>query len=49
MINKEFRSLLNSLSQEEMVELHIMDPYFLYTFCYMLTLEIQLEKQNSFS
>ena len=46
MINKEFRSLLNSLSSEEIIELSLMDSHFLDTFCYMLTLEIQVEKEN---
>jgi len=46
MISKEFRSLLNSLTSEEIIELHMMDPSFLDTFCYMLTLELQIEKEN---
>jgi hypothetical protein len=46
MISKEFRSLLNSLTSEEIIELHMMDPLFLDTFCYMLTLELQIEKEN---
>lgn len=46
MINREFRSLLNSLSSEEIIELCLMDYNFLDTFCYMLTLEIQVEKEN---
>jgi hypothetical protein len=49
MVNKEFRSLFNSLSSEEIIELSLMDPDFLSTFCYMLTLEIQSNKENLIS
>ncbi len=49
MISKEFRNLFNSLTSEEIVELHMMDPYFLDTFCYMLTLELQVNKENIIS
>lgn len=43
--NKEFRSLLNSLTDEEIIELYSIDYNFLDTFCYMLTLEIQSGKE----
>lgn len=46
MINKEFRNLFNSLTSEEIMELHLMDPYFLEIFCYMLTLELQTDREN---
>lgn len=46
MISKEFRNLFNSLTSEEVIELHMMDPYFLETFCYMLTLELQVDREN---
>jgi|TARA_R100000081_G_C4820201_1_gene179170 hypothetical protein len=46
MISKEFRSLFNSLSQEEIIELHLIDPEFLSIFCYMLTLELQNERES---
>tara|TARA_B100000927_G_C16154763_1_gene344852 strand:- start:340 stop:501 length:162 start_codon:yes stop_codon:yes gene_type:complete len=43
MISHEFRLLLKDLSTEEIFNLHRLDPYFLDTFCYMITLEIQSE------
>ena len=46
MIDREFRNLLNSLTSEEIIELHMMDPYFLEIFCYMLTLELQINREN---
>jgi hypothetical protein len=45
-MNREFTSLLNDLSTEEIQELSLIDPSFLDTFCYMLTLELQLEREK---
>lgn len=46
MISREFRNLFNSLSDKEIVELAFYDPFFLENFCYMLTLELQINKEN---
>tara|TARA_R100000908_G_C3607943_1_gene59645 strand:+ start:164 stop:322 length:159 start_codon:yes stop_codon:yes gene_type:complete len=46
MIKNEFRFLFNTLSDEEIIDLHLLDPYFLDIFCYMLTLEVQTEREN---
>ena len=46
MISREFRNLFNSLSDQEIVELSFYDPLFLENFCYMLTLELQINKEN---
>lgn len=45
-MNREFTSLLNDLSSEEIQELSLIDPEFLDIFCYMLTLELQLDKEK---
>ncbi len=45
-MNKEFTSLLNDLSSEEIQELSLIDPDFLKVFCYMLTLELQIDREN---
>jgi len=45
LISKEFRNIFNSLSDQEIIELSFYDPYFLETFCYMLTLELQTNKE----
>ena len=42
-----FKGLLDSLEEHELSDLGYMDPYFLYKFCYMLSLEIELEKQTN--
>ena len=44
MVVNGFKGLLESLDNQELSELGYMDPFFLYKFCYMLTLEIELEK-----
>ena len=41
-----FKGLLDNLEEHELTDLGYMDPYFLYKFCYMLSLEIELEKQT---
>ena len=41
-----FKGLLDNLEEQELTDLGYMDPYFLYKFCYMLSLEIELEKQT---
>ncbi len=46
MISNEFRLLFNSLNDEEIIELHLLDPFFLETFCYMLTLELQFNREK---
>ena len=46
MISREFRNLFNSLSDQEIVELAFYDPFFLENFCYMLTLELQINREN---
>ena len=47
MIRNEFRFLFNTLSEDEIIDLHLLDPYFLDIFCYMLTLEVQIERERN--
>ena len=44
MVVNGFKGLLDSLDNQELSELGYLDPFFLYKFCYMLSLEIELEK-----
>ena len=46
MLSNGFISLINSLTNEDIIELCSHDPGFLYNFCYMLSLESQLLKEN---
>ena len=46
MVINGFKGLLDSLDNQELSELGYLDPFFLYKFCYMLSLEIELEKQT---
>jgi len=39
-----FKGLLETIDNQELSELGCLDPFFFYRFCYMLTLEIELEK-----
>jgi len=39
-----FKGLLETMDNQELSELGCLDPFFFYRFCYMLTLEIELEK-----
>ena len=46
MLSSGFISLINSLTNEEIVELCLHDPNFLNNFCYMLSLESQLLRES---
>ena len=46
MFAKGFKGLLESLDEDELSELIYLDPFFIYRFCYMLSLEFQLEKEE---
>ena len=37
---------MQGMSNEEIIELHLMDPYFLNFYCCIFTLELQLQKEN---
>lgn len=45
-ISSGFRELLFNLTEKEFILLAQSDPYFITDFCYMLTLEIQLDKES---
>ncbi len=45
MLSKGFREILNDFDNDDFIFLIETDPYFLRDFCYMLSLEIQLDKE----
>tara|TARA_B100001093_G_scaffold64440_1_gene54368 strand:+ start:9060 stop:9206 length:147 start_codon:yes stop_codon:yes gene_type:complete len=47
MLNKNFTYFLQSISNEEIIELHLMDPHFLNSLCYMVSLELHLQKEKN--
>ena len=46
MLIKGFKDLIGDISDQELIELSYFDPIFLHKFCYMLTLEIELDKER---
>tara|TARA_R110000744_G_C18895763_1_gene508567 strand:+ start:72 stop:230 length:159 start_codon:yes stop_codon:yes gene_type:complete len=46
MLIKGFKKLIGDISDQELIELGYFDPNFLIRFCYMLTLEIQVDKEK---
>ena len=46
MLIKGFKDLIGGISDQELIELSYFDPIFLHKFCYMLTLEIELDKER---
>jgi len=46
MLSKGFNEILNDLSDDEFKFLMKSDPYFITDFCYMLSLELQLNKES---
>ncbi len=45
MLSKGFREILNDFDNSDFIFLIESDPYFLQDFCYMLSLEIQLDRE----
>jgi len=45
MIKKGYREIINDFEDEDLILLIQSDPYFISDFCYMLSLEIQLDKE----
>jgi|TARA_Y100000389_G_C17423156_1_gene497965 hypothetical protein len=45
MIRKGFREILTEFEDDDLLLLISSDPYFLHDFCYMISLEIQLDKE----
>ena len=45
-ITRNLKDILEDFSEKEFSLLIQSDPYFLYDFCYMLFLEIQLSKEE---
>tara|TARA_R100000908_G_scaffold65367_1_gene54937 strand:- start:9618 stop:9764 length:147 start_codon:yes stop_codon:yes gene_type:complete len=45
MLSKGFKEILNDFSNDDLIFLIKSDPYFITDFCYMLSLEIQLDKE----
>tara|TARA_R100001443_G_scaffold6485_1_gene15336 strand:- start:5486 stop:5635 length:150 start_codon:yes stop_codon:yes gene_type:complete len=45
-ITRGLKEILEDFSDKEFSLLVQSDPYFLFDFCYMLSLEIQLSKEN---
>jgi hypothetical protein len=46
MLIKGFKDLIGDISDQELIELSYFDSSFLHKFCYMLTLEIELDKER---
>ena len=46
MLIKGFKDLIGNISDQELIELSYFDPIFLHKFCYMLTLEMQIDKEK---
>ena len=46
MLIKGFKDLIGGISDQELIELSYFEPNFLHKFCYMLTLEIELDKER---
>ena len=46
MLIKGFKELIEGISDKELIELSYFEPNFLHKFCYMLTLEIQTDKEK---
>ena len=46
MLIKGFKNLIEGISDQELIELSYFDSTFLYKFCYMLTLEMQIDKEK---
>lgn len=46
LISKGLKDILEDFSEKEFILLMQADPYFLFDFCYMLSLEIQLDKER---
>ena len=47
MLIKGFKDLIGGISDQELIELSYFDPIFLHKFCYMLTLEMQIDKEKA--
>lgn len=47
MLNNPFTSFMQNIPNEEIIELHLMDPHFLNSLCYMVSLELQLMSQKN--
>ena len=46
MLIKGFKELIGNISDQELIELSYFDSSFLHKFCYMLTLEMQIDKEK---
>ena len=46
MLIKGFKELIGNISDQELIELSYFEPNFLHKFCYMLTLEMQIDKEK---
>ena len=46
MLSKGFREILNDFDDDDFIFLMESDPYFITDFCYMLSLEFQLDKES---
>ena len=46
MLIKGFKDLIGDISDQELIELSYFEPTFLHKFCYMLTLEIEIDKER---
>lgn len=46
MLSKGFTEILNDFSNDDFIFLMESDPYFITDFCYMLSLELQLDKES---
>ena len=47
MLIKGFKDLIEGISDKELIELSYFEPNFLHKFCYMLTLEMQIDKEKA--
>jgi len=46
MLIKGFKDLIKGIGDQELIELSYFEPNFLNKFCYMLTLEMQIDKEK---
>ena len=46
MLIKGFKELIGNISDQELIELSYFEPNFLNKFCYMLTLETQIDREK---